>query len=96
MSKTQQEVLDIINSGEDSAYGLLYEANPKLIKRFEKLDKELLKLLNDVKEHFPDASYYSANSSFCLLLGSSHNEYEQSQEVLAALAGKVMIDGGDF
>jgi len=49
----EQEVLEVINSGEDSAYGILYDADPKLVQRFKRVDKSMSKLLDDVKKHFP-------------------------------------------
>ncbi|MBE8232387.1 MAG: hypothetical protein HAW67_01535 [Endozoicomonadaceae bacterium] len=54
---SEQEVLDIINSGEDSAYGLLYDADPKIAQRFKRIDKNMCELLKDVRKHFPDAIY---------------------------------------
>ena len=92
----QDKVLEIIKSGEDTAYGLLYEADPKLIKRFNKLDKDLIKLLDDVTKHFPDARYYTASGGFNLLLGESHDDNECPQHDLIAVNGLARITDGDY
>lgn len=98
----EKEVLEIIRSGKDTAYGILHDADPKLIKRFEKIDKMLVNLISDVRKHFPDAEYYSASDTFCLMLGSSHSNTEvfagllKKQPELIAHSGDVLISGGDF
>lgn len=92
----QQQALEIIKRGDDSAYGLLYEADPKLIAKFNRVDKALIKLLKEVKEHFPDATYYTASGGFNLLLGESHGSNDEPQGELLALSGQASISDGDF
>jgi len=92
---TQEDVLEIIESGEDSAYGILYDADPKLIARFKRIDKSIVKLLEDVKQHFPDATYYTASGGFNLLLGHSHCD-DRPQCELVACTGNAAIGDGDF
>lgn len=92
----ESEVLEIVNSDEDSAYGLLHDADPKLAQRFKRIDKSMSKLLKDVKEHFPGAIYYTASGGFNLMLGDSHNEMGQPQQELIAFAGSTSISDGDF
>lgn len=93
---SQEDVLEIIASGKDSAYGILYVADPKLIDRFEKVDKAMSKLLNDVKKHFPDAEYYTASGGFNLLLGAPHSDEGKAQVELVACSGDTSIADGDF
>lgn len=94
----ETEVLRQINEFGESAFGLLYDADPKLVKRFEKLDAELVKLLADVQKHFPDAQYYTASGGFNLLLGSpqSSDRRQSGQPDLVALSGRTQIGDGDF
>lgn len=92
----QEEVLEIINSGEDTAYSILYDADKKLINRFYRIDKALVKLLEDVREHFPDATYCTASGGFNLMLGESHRNSEDPQKELVACSGRVSIGDGDF
>lgn len=65
---SEKDVLEIISSGENEAYGILYDADPKLAARFKRIDKSMSKLLGDVKEHFPDAIYYTGSGGFNLML----------------------------
>lgn len=94
----ETEVLRQINEFGESAYGLLLDADPKLVKRFEKLDAELVKLLADVRKHFPDAQYYTASGGFNLLLGSPQtaDRMQYGQPELVALQGRARIGDGDF
>lgn len=93
----QEEVLEIIESGKETASGLLYDAMPTASRRFHRAAQTLEKLLKEVQEHFPDASYYSASGSFCLLLGDSHGDGEiAQQELLAHTAVGLTVEGGDW
>lgn len=96
MSQSEAEVLEIINSGEDTAYGILCDADPKLAARFKRVDKSMSKLLEDVKKHFPDAEYYTASGGFNLMLGQSHDSNNQGQQELIACSGFTSITDGDF
>ncbi|ARG16343.1 TPA: hypothetical protein JIZ13_03715 [Acinetobacter nosocomialis] len=97
---TEEDVLEAIAEGETSK-GLLDSVNPNYAKRFNRLNTALEKLLDEVRESFPDANYYSPNDGMALLLGSSHaDEYgEPPQKELeavfsSALCGK--LSGGDW
>ena len=95
----EDEVLEIIHSGGDTAYGLLYDADPKLISKFKRVDKAIIKLLDEVKEHFPDAEYYTASGGFNLLLGNSHDLSKinsNGRPELVACVGNAFISDGDF
>lgn len=79
-----------------SASSLLDEADRNFSRRFNRLDTAIVKLLADVRKHFPDATYYTASGGFNLLLGSSHTGHGESQHDLIALSGKARISDGDF
>lgn len=102
MSKiTQDEALDLIAEGDTDAYDLLTDADPKFSARFKRIDKSIVKLLADVKQHFPDATYYTASGGFNLMLGDSHGEYHNgcdgsAQAQLIAMSGRARIGDGDF
>lgn len=103
---TEAEVLAVLAEGELDASDLLYTANPNFEKRFKRLNTALAKLLDEVREYFPDANYYSPNDGMVLLLGSSHcrdtnsfinNQHAQKDLVAvesSALCGK--LSGGDW
>lgn len=69
----EQEILRVINGRDIDATDLLEEAMPNAARRFYRLTKSLNKLLQEVREHFPDAMYYSASGTVSLLLGSSQD-----------------------
>ena len=103
---TQSEaLLQIIETGVTAEY-LLLEADPKLAKRFRKIDGDLVQLLADVQKHFPDATYYTASGGFNLMLGEPHGERIDGgfpsvregvpQPELIALTGAAAIGDGDF
>ena len=46
---------------------------------------------------FPDATYYSASGTLCLMLGDSHDDRDQPQQKLVAATGVgIVVDGGDW
>ncbi|EAO4434094.1 hypothetical protein D3P00_17455 [Escherichia coli] len=66
-------------------------------RRFYRLTQSMHTLLGEVREHFPDAMFYSANGKVSLLLGSSHNKHDQPmQEMVAVSATQLHIEGGDW
>ena len=66
-------------------------------RRFKRIDKALIKLLDDVRQVFPDAEYYTASGGFNLLLGSSHDASgDRAQQELVAFSGNAHIGDGDF
>lgn len=98
---TEAEVLAVLAEGELDASDLLYTANPNFEKRFKRLNTALAKLLDEVREYFPDATYYSPNDGLVLLLGNIHSKdsvgVSQSELVAAesnALSAK--LSGGDW
>lgn len=93
----QDDVLSKISSENTTAHELLSEAMPNAASRFYRTAKNLSRLLDEVREHFPDASYYAASGSLSLLLGESHNKPDQpQQELLAHAAPDLRVEGGDW
>ncbi len=93
----EEQALEVINSGENTAHELLSEVMPNAASRFYRTAKTLNKLLEEVREHFPDATYYSASGTLCLMIGRSHGDNERAQqELVAHVAPKLNIEGGDW
>ena len=93
----EDKVLSFINSGDGDAGDLLDDAMPTAARRFYRLTQSMHTLLGEVREHFPDAMFYSANGKVSLLLGSSHNKQVQPmQEMVAVSATQLHIEGGDW
>lgn len=95
---TESEVLQAIENGDD-ANGLLFDADPKLEKRFHKVCKSIADLLSDVKQHFPDACYYTDGGGLLLMLGNPHDssKEQRGQQQLVAVSdqqGVAINDGG--
>ena len=100
-SLSEAEVLAVLAEGELDASDLLYTANPNFEKRFKRLNTALAKLIDEVREYFPNAQYYSPNDGMVLLLGNSHaveDGQPPQQELVAAnsdaLGGR--LSGGDW
>ncbi|EAQ2326339.1 hypothetical protein E3J31_08270 [Salmonella enterica] len=89
----EQDVLRVINGREIDASDLLEEAMPNAAR----LTNSMNKLLQEVREHFPDALYYSASGTVSLLLGSSHDNNDHPvREMVAVTSPDLNIEGGDW
>ncbi|WP_312056876.1 hypothetical protein [Acinetobacter courvalinii] len=98
---TEEDVLNIIAEGEMDANDLLNSIDPNFEKRFKRLNRALAKLLDEVRETFPEATYYSPNDGLVLLLGSSHdaNNNDRAQRNLVAAESTALccvLSGGDW
>ena len=92
----QQQALKRIQEG-DTAYGLMIDKLPGAVSKFDRISKNLSALLREVRKEFPDAMYYSASGTLCLLLGDSHDRNGKPQnELLVTVAAGLTIDGGDW
>lgn len=58
---------------DEDAYGLLHQADPNFIKRFHRACTTLKKLMDEIQEHFPDATYYTASGGLNIVLGETHS-----------------------
>lgn len=45
----------LADNPDETAYGLLLDAMPGVASRFNRLQSNMATLLDDVREHFPDA-----------------------------------------
>lgn len=91
----EDKVLSYVNSGDGG--DLLENAMPTAARRFYRLTQSMHTLPKEVREHFHDALFYSANGKVSLLLGCSHNKYEQPmQKMVAVSATQLHIEGGDW
>ncbi len=95
---TEKEVLELVDDGSVDAFDLLLEHQPGAYDAFHKAADALNKVLVTVRKSFPDATYYSASGSLCLLLGNSHSHASErpQQQLLVTQAVKPTIEGGDW
>jgi len=94
---SENEVLALMKENGLYAEDILDDFDPNIKKRFKRIDKTLIKLLEDVRKEFPDAEFYTASGGLTLMLGNSHNkETGKEQSDLIALNGNVFIGDGDF
>ena len=93
---TEARCLELINSGEVTAYELLIDTLPGAERHFRRVDKAICGLLAEVRRAFPDAAFYTASGGFNLMLGNSHGTREEGQQQLVALSGAARIGDGDF
>lgn len=99
MKKYTQDDVDnwVKANGEYCADGLLDEMLPKHRQKLNRLDKRIVKLLDEIKEVFPDACYYTASGGFNLILGETHSgSGEQSQTQRSAWGGSAIIGDVDW
>lgn len=99
MAMRTEELKERIRNGNEDAFDLLLDAVPNAAKRFDRLTKDLAKLREEVRKHFPDAIYYTAGGDgFVLILGDTHSgKGEKSNEELVALSSeKLTVMGGGW
>ncbi|EKN2322811.1 hypothetical protein PWV40_004401 [Salmonella enterica] len=88
-----EELIERIDGNQYEAYRLLDEKCPNIERRFKRLTKALAALLDEVKQEYPDANYYTASGGFNLLLG----EIEGGSSMIALSASSYLSVGdGDF
>jgi hypothetical protein len=97
MKKYYEKDVDkwVEENGEFDAYSLLSSKIPGIIKKLDKLDKKLISILEEIREVFPDAQYYTASGGFNVVLGATHDD-EVSQEQRSAWGGHATIGDGDW
>lgn len=66
----------ISENGENDATLLFRQIMPKHVGKLKKLDFQLKKILDEIREIFPDACFYTASGGFNLILGSTHEGVE--------------------
>lgn len=84
----------------ESAYGMLYDVDRGIEKRFARATLTLVEILRDVRKTFPEASYYTASGGLNLLLGKSHQDgirCEANTELVALSANsRLSVGDGDW
>ena len=93
------ELKERIAEGSEDAYDLLCDKVPTAYRRFHRLEAALAKLLEEVRESYPDARYYTTGGDgFALLLGESHSGRGETpnNELMALSAAKLTVQGGDW
>lgn len=94
-----EELKERIADSEETAFDLLIDAMPRASTRFHKAAATLARLLDDVREHFPEARYYtSGGDGFSLILGDTHSgRGETPNTELSALESDCLhVMGGDW
>ena len=94
----EADVLQRISDGE-TASEILDEKLPTVRRRFRRITLSLVKLLDEVREEFPDANYYTGGGDGLeLLLGESHSFNGEIQSQLIAESGnrRLFVGGGDW
>ena len=87
----------IADNGEYDSSSLLMDKMPGQLDKLDRLDKRIIKILNEIRKIFPDAQYYTAGGGFNLLLGDSHGgDHEEPQRQRVAWSGKSCIGDGDW
>lgn len=88
-----EELIEHIGGDRYEAYMLLNEKLPNIERRFKRLTKALAALLEEVKQEYPDANYYTASGGFNLLLG----DIDGGCSMVALSASSYLLVGdGDF
>ena len=95
-----QEQVDawVEEEGEFDSYRLLDKCLPKMRAKLNRLDKRIIDVLEEVREVFPDAEYYTASGGFTLVLGETHDDsrYASPQNQRSAWGGSASIGDGDW
>ena len=98
MPQYEEDVLQRIADGE-TASEILDEKMPTVRRRFRKATQTLRKIMDEVREEFPDANYYTGGGDGLeLLLGQSHSFGGKIQSELIAESGdsRLSVGGGDW
>ncbi len=89
----------LADNPDETAYDVLLDAMPNAASRFHRLESNMARLLEDVREHFPDALFYtSGGRGFSLVLGDTHSGKQDTgnQELQAMVASRLNVEGGDW
>lgn len=67
-----QELCDAVLNNGFNATAELYDSDPAAAIGFINATRKLRKIIQDVRETYPDAQYYLNDDQFHLMLGESH------------------------
>lgn len=101
MTMCTDEIKRVIEDSEGmtTAGDLLSDVMPAASARFYRLSTALEKLRQEVREHFPEAKYYTAGGDgFALVLGDTHSGRASTanHELVALYSDKLCVEGGDW
>ncbi|CAD5822514.1 MULTISPECIES: hypothetical protein [Escherichia] len=101
MTMYTEEIKQVIKDSEGitTARDLLSDVMPTAASRFYRLSTALEKLRQEVREHFPEAKYYTVGGDgFALVLGDTHSGRNSSanHELAALISDKLHVEGGDW
>lgn len=99
------ELIEYLALGENNAERLLKDINPNLKSRFQRACSNLAKVVDDIREVYPDANIYLSDEVLSLTLGYAFNGntaddyYQDSNSQLVACESHILlgkIDSGDW
>lgn len=101
MTMNTDEIKRVIEDSEGmtTATDILSDVMPTASARFYRLSTALEKLRQEVREHFPEAKYYTVGGSgFALVLGDTHSgrNSNANHELVALISDKLHVEGGDW
>ncbi|HEY1843665.1 MAG TPA: hypothetical protein VGH05_02265 [Buttiauxella sp.] len=101
MTMYTDEIKRVIEDSEGiaTATNLLSDVMPTASARFYRLSTALEKLRQEVREHFPEAKYYTAGGDgLALVLGDTHSGRDASanHELVALFSETLHVEGGDW
>lgn len=93
-----QALKEFLSESDKTAEDLLNEVNPKLKAKFQRALKSLDSIIDELREFYPDASYYVNDDAVNLMLGHSHTSHSGRQpttntELVADHARKGLLVG---
>lgn len=100
-----KQLIEYLALDEKSAEVLLDEINPRLKSRFKRACSNLAKIVDEVREVYPDASIYLSNEIPSLILGEPFsggkpwNYYQDSNHQAVACESRILlgkIDCGEW
>ena len=78
-----QELCDAVLNNGFNATAELYDSDPAAAIGFINATRKLRKIIQDVRETYPDAQYYLNDDQFHLMLGESHTNKRLDDAVQA-------------
>jgi hypothetical protein len=92
-----QALKEFLSESDKTAEDLLNEVNPKLKAKFQRALKSLDSIIDELREFYPDASYYVDDDEVNLMLGHSHITFwsstRKNRELVADCARKGLLVG---
>jgi hypothetical protein len=95
---SDEDVMELLRISGYDAEEILWQRVPTAKRKFKHIVKLMKKLLGEVKEHFPDARFYtSGGDGLSLLIAAHHDENDSPRYDVEALAAVgQLVEGGDW